>query len=391
MKLLVFDSHPVQYRVPIWKEIDSLKPESLHVVYASDCSVKGYADKEFSESFAWDIPMLSGYRYTILNTENGEPLSGWNSLGGKGVRGAIKKFKPDALMLTGLNYRFDWVVFFYAQILRIPIWLRCETQDYAFKRSKLVSLYRYLVYFLFYKGIDRFFFIGELNKEHYLNHGVKASKLLPARYATVNQYLGVDEDEKKQIQSEMRTAAGIDPDKLVIGFSGKFIEKKNPQLLFLMLEYLPAHLLSKIHLYLLGSGQLESELKDMASVAFNKYGVKTTFTGFVNQSKIGDHYLAMDVVVLPSRQSGETWGLVANEGMQAGCGVIVSNVVGCQADFGKWERFKVFKQGDEKDLASCVTQLAVNPKKFDWAASELQESYSISAIAKTIVSEMSKF
>ena len=51
--LLVFDSHPVQYRVPIWKEMEAMYPGSVHVVYASDCSVKGYSDKDFGKTVAW--------------------------------------------------------------------------------------------------------------------------------------------------------------------------------------------------------------------------------------------------------------------------------------------------------------------------------------------------
>ena len=46
-KLIVFDSHPVQYRVPIWKSIEKNNPGTIHVVYASDCSVKGHVDSGF--------------------------------------------------------------------------------------------------------------------------------------------------------------------------------------------------------------------------------------------------------------------------------------------------------------------------------------------------------
>jgi len=64
-KILVFDSHPVQYRVPLWQLLDSHVPGVLHVVYGSDCSIHGYADKEFGQNIVWDDPMLSGYSYTI--------------------------------------------------------------------------------------------------------------------------------------------------------------------------------------------------------------------------------------------------------------------------------------------------------------------------------------
>ena len=91
MKLLVFDSHPVQYRVPVWQQFEKIYPGKLHVVYASDSSVRGYADKDFGQNIAWDDPMLSGYEYTILNCENG-PIEKWGSRTGEGVKEIRNKF-----------------------------------------------------------------------------------------------------------------------------------------------------------------------------------------------------------------------------------------------------------------------------------------------------------
>lgn len=70
-KLVVFDSHPVQYRVPVWRTMDKQNPESTHVVYGSDCSVRGHADIGFGVTITWDGPMLEGYAHTILGHYRG--------------------------------------------------------------------------------------------------------------------------------------------------------------------------------------------------------------------------------------------------------------------------------------------------------------------------------
>ncbi len=386
--LLVFDTHPVQYRVPIWKTIEQLNPGAIHVVYATDCSVRGYQDKEFGKNMAWDEPLLEGYSFSILNCEKGIPLSGWQSLTGDGVKEEIKRLSPSAILLTGLNYKFDFVVYLEAKRRGIPIWLRSESQDHAFTRTKIKTLLRYCFYQIAYAGIKKFFYIGELNRLHYLNHGVQSYKLAEAHYCTVDRFEPFDNTLKKQLRMQGRKSAGIESDRFVVGFSGKFIAKKNPWMLYKMLKHLPSDLLKNLTLYFIGSGELENELKELGRDASKKFGVHSFFAGFINQTKLPEHYLAMDILILPSQKMGETWGLVANEALQAGCGVIVSNAVGCSADFKNLDRFAVFEENNEKELAQCVLKLSQFERDFDWATETLQK-YSIKNVATAFANELS--
>jgi glycosyltransferase involved in cell wall biosynthesis len=387
MSLLVFDSHPVQYRAPIWRGIESMKPSAVHVVYASDCSVRGHMDAEFGLAVKWDEPMLEGYAHTILNCEKGTPLSGWGSLTGEGIAEVIDRIKPKAILLTGLNYRYDVVALREGKRRKIPVWLRCETQDEAGYRSTIKSLIRSAIYQIAYRGLDRAFYIGELNRRHYLRHGVPVSKLIPARYCTVDRFAEIDPAEKQRLRDSARAAAGIAEGDFVIGFSGKLIPKKQPDILFEMLEHLPEDLRRRTCIYFLGSGEMEDDLRIQAAAALKKYGVSSFFAGFVNQSQLPSHYLAMDVLALPSRRMGETWGLVSNEGIQAGCGVIVSDAVGCSADFAGWPRFKVFPESDARDIARCVLELSACQRQFDWAG-QLLEDYTIEATASAILESL---
>lgn len=386
-RLLVFDTHPVQYRVPIWRTMEKLRPGSVHVAYASDCSVKGHADSEFGQTITWDVPMLAGYPHSILHSEKGIPLSGWSSLTGRGVGELIRRLKPAAVLLTGMNYRYYIAAYIEARRNGIPVWLRCETQDYAYRRSKLKDFFRSAVYRTSYLPLDLIFFIGELNHEHYIRHKVNPAKLRPSRYGTVDGLSAMTEADKKEMRRKGRAEAGIASDAIVVGFSGKFITKKNPDILFHMLAHLPHALQSRMHLYFMGSGDLQHELEQLAGKALLQYGVKTYFAGFVNQSKIAFHYLAMDIMILPSRRMGETWGLVANEALHAGCCVIVSDAVGCSADFYSLERFMVFPEGSAEELAQRVVSLSKYERDFEWARFAL-ESHSIEATAESLLAEL---
>ena len=246
-----------------------------------------------------------------------------------------------------------------------------------------------MIYRSAYIALDKIFYIGELNKKHYLDHGVRESKLVPARYGTVDRFASLTDQEKAQKRQQRRNEVGIADASLVVGFSGKFIKKKNPQILYQMLEFLPEDVRNRIHLYFMGSGTLESELRELAEQALKNYGIKSYFSGFINQSQLASHYLAMDIMVLPSRRMGETWGLVANEAMQGGCAVIVSDAVGSGADFKSWERFRVFKEPDPAELAKSVMQLAPFPRDFNWAKEKLK-NYSLQATAEAIANQLDK-
>lgn len=385
--LLVFDSHPVQYRAPVWRCIEQIRPGTIHVVYASDCSVKGHDDSGFGQVVTWDEPMLIGYQNTVLNCEKGQPLSGWSSLTGAGIVEILDKLKPNFVLLTGLNYRYDWVALWQSKKRNIPVFLRCETQDEASSRSRLKGCIRFFCYFLVYKLFAKFLFIGILNRQHYLRHGVSISNLFSSTYATVDRFIQLDLITKYKMRSDCRIRFNITESKFVIGFTGKLIPKKNPEILYKILNYLPEQLVKNSCIYFLGSGELDEKLKQLALSAQITFGVNTIFTGFINQTEMPSHYLAMDILVLPSRKNGETWGLVVNEALQSGCGVVVSDAVGCHKDFNGWERFRVFEEGNAEELSNCVKELAQFTRDFNWAQEGLEE-YSIKSIGESIINVM---
>jgi glycosyltransferase involved in cell wall biosynthesis len=181
------------------------------------------------------------------------------------------------------------------------------------------------------------------------------------------------------MRHQLRHHVGISSDQLVIGFAGKFIEKKNPDLVFQALEHLPPELKSNLHLMFVGSGQLQPKLGQYAEIARGKWGVPSTFTGFVNQSRLAPYYLAMDILLLPSRRMGEAWGLVVNEALNAGCAVVISEAVGCYKEFGDLERVRVIAVESDRQLAMAIEELARFPRDFRWAETHMQVYWSRAA------------
>jgi glycosyltransferase involved in cell wall biosynthesis len=382
--LAIFESHPVQYRAPVYQELQRLVPGRFHVFYATDVSVRGNHDVEFGKTLAWDEPLLEGYPNTILSQERGAPLKGFRSLHGHGLSRVFDTHLFKAILQTQFLYEYDFAVLFQAWIRRIPVWIRQESQDQAFHRSRSKNFFRSTAYRSLYSLAQKAFFIGELNRQHLLRHGISSSQLIRAPYCTPDRFENLSGARFVQIREMCRTRLGIGRDKLVIGFFGKLIPKKNPDLLLQAMPFLKEDFKGNVTLMFVGSGKLEAEMKAQAR-QLEQHGIQTIFTGFVNQSAIRDFYAATDVLVLPSRRAGETWGLVVNEALQAGCAVVVSEAVGCGREFGNWERVRTIPVEDAKSLARAVEELSVFPRDFGWAR-EGMKAYSTAAAAEGLAS-----
>lgn len=382
-RLLILDSHPVQYKAPVYRQLAKLKPSAFKVIYCTDCSVRGHSDSDFGQVIAWDTPLLEGYDHLVLNNERGVPLQGFRSLTGRGIFRLLKTERPSAVLISQFSYEADLVTYLACLLLRIPIWIRHETQDEANARSPLKRFLRSLVYRFFYKGVTHAFVIGQLNREHFLRHGMREEQFTPAFYCVDSTLPEMNADSKAALRQAVRSRLGICEGDTVVLFSGKLIPKKDPGLILKAFGLLSPEVRERTKVVFLGSGPLMEELQRDAA----QFPGSVIFTGFVNQRDLPGYYLAADILVLPSRRMGETWGLVVNEALHAGCGVIVSEAVGSHREFGTWERVRVIQEGDAAASAKAIEELARFPRSFDWCAQAL-ERYSVRAAAEAIASKL---
>ena len=138
----------------------------------------------------------------------------------------------------------------------------------------------------------------------------------------------VDNDffERKAREASMRTDAlrgelRLTPGRPVVLFASKLQARKHCDDLIEAWKQMP----SRPYLLVIGDGEQRAALE---AQAVGLDGIQ--FLGFKNQTELPAYFSLCDVFVLPS--VSEPWGLVVNEAMNAGCAVIVSDDVGCQAD-----------------------------------------------------------
>ena len=58
----------MQYHAPVYRQVAGMGVD-LEVVYGSNFSLKGYKDKEFGASFAWDKDLTAGTKCRFLVPE----------------------------------------------------------------------------------------------------------------------------------------------------------------------------------------------------------------------------------------------------------------------------------------------------------------------------------
>lgn len=383
MKLLILASHPVQYHAPVFRGVSQLLAQSGHecvVAYLSDFSVQGYIDSGFGASLAWDEPLIEGYQYKVLNQNSKKQPRNFFDLQAPSWDKLLKYESPDRLLVTTLNYQGAVRATVESKLAGIPCTLRVETNDEAMSRNKLKDISRTLVYKNLYSLFDSAIAIGTLNQQHLIQHGLPPDKIGIAYYCVPNRFRLLSPRQKLEMRQNLRQKLGFNDDHFVILFCGKLIPKKNPDLLLSALNQLTKAQSKKFGLLYVGSGALEENLQTTAA------GMDDTqihFAGFKNQLELAPYYLAADALVLPSSRQGETWGLVVNEALQAGLPCIVTNTVGCFADFADFPNFQVIHEPNAMLLAKAMCNIMDLPHDFE-RYSLLMQNFSVESCCKQI-------
>jgi glycosyltransferase involved in cell wall biosynthesis len=193
--------------------------------------------------------------------------------------------------------------------------------------------------------------IGRANRDFYRRNGMSAEKIFDGPYCVDNAWFARNAEELEPSRDEIRSRWGVPSGARVLLFCGKLEAKKRPLDLLQAVAALatrPGRPLP--HVLFAGDGPLRGECEAFARAR----GLSTTFTGFLNQSRVSQAYVASDCLVLPS-DAGETWGLVVNEAMASGRVALVSDLVGCHPDLVvPGVTGDVFPCGDVQALAQLL-------------------------------------
>ena len=350
MKLAISATHPVQYQVPWYRALARRNGVELTVYYAllPGPEQQGVG---FGRDFAWDVPLLDGYRWEALENTAREPsLDGFLASRTPRVGAALARARPEAVIVGGWNAFPLLQALGACRRLGIPCLVRAESSG-LFRRPPWVrAFHRRLL-----SRFDACLAIGRSNREFYLRNGVPAERIFPVPYFVDNERFAAQEAAWTPERASIRAGWGIAPEEICFLFAGKLVPKKRA------LDFLAACGTARrsdprIRALMVGTGEMESAAREFAA----RHASGAVFAGFLNQSEISRAYVAADCLVLPS-DFGETWGLVVNEAMVHGLPAIVSDRVGCGPDLvvdGQTGRIVPF--GDVEALAGTLLAMSAD-------------------------------
>src|SRR5262245_24831518 len=327
------------------------------VLFLTDFSTREYRDQGFGRAVAWDVDLLDGYRYKVLDAWGNRDVLGVLRPMTIGIERELREGKYDAVWLHGYAHHAQLRALRQAKRLGMKVLLRGESHDRSTDRSPLVAAVKRRMLTSLFRRIDAFLAIGTANRDYYLGHGVPAGKIFMMPYAVDNARFQAASAQASR--RDVLSALGLHPDRPVILFASKLQARKRPADLWEAYTRLSPDGVGEppAQLIFVGEGEQRAEL-EAAGAARGWNSVR--FAGFQNQTALPSYYAAADVFVLPSER--EPWGLVVNEAMNAATAVIVSEQVGAAADLvADGENGAVIPAGDVDALADRLRRITTEP------------------------------
>ena len=351
--LIFLNSHPIQYFAPLYRQMQAEMRSPLTVWYCSDESIQGKMDKGFGKEVKWDIPLLEGYQPVFLKNRSWKPSihKGFWGLFNPSVIRMLYKQENSVLVVHGWAYATHVLAIVFGRIFGHTVCLRSETPlNQERMKNKSVTFVKHVYLKILFLFVNKFLYIGKQNHLFYRSLGVKERLLVSVPYAVDNKRFRELCDATGR--EEARKMLGLPPEKKIILYSGKYIDKKRP------LDLLKAFAGMKTNehalLVMVGDGACRPAMETF--VRDNRLQDKVVLTGFINQSRIPLYYRSADVFVMCSGL-GETWGLSVNEAMNFGLPVIVSDTCGSAYDLvDDGINGAVFETGNIKQLSALLNE-----------------------------------
>lgn len=369
----------LDYRIPVYEEVNRLCGNQLSVIYFSDVVPVRCKDK---------LKSVLGHRAVGLEGEirlGGKKIENQSFANSGGIRipirpGLIRRLretKPDVILSDGF---FQWT---YAALFANMLWktphLMCYERTLHTERNatKLRIIGRNLAK----RYINAVCCNGIQTKEYLMKLGFAEERLFIGNMAA--DYEGLQSSVKtlkvkdRSILKDKINAKGI-----TFLYVGKLIPLKGVHELLKAWHEFSIDLKQEATLILLGGGNQENEVKEHIS----SHKLKNVITpGPVDYAEVSKYYAIADVFVIATLE--DNWSLVVPEAMSVGLPIICSKYNGCWPELVKPENGWVFDPLNHENFVDTLRESWAklsNWKEMGQKSLEIVQNYTPKQVAANI-------
>ena len=354
------------YRIPVFNALAQQEDVALHVIFLAETDAAQRQWRVYKEEIRFSYQVLPSWRWRIGNR---------NVLLNRGVRSALNKASPEAVICGGYSYFASWEALWWARShnVRFVLWSESTRYDARGGYSWVEWLKAY-----FLKRCDGFVVPGQASVEYLQWLGRSRDSIVVAPNAVDNCWFQAQAEYIRVRDLEFRQKLRL-PERFIL-FVGRLIPEKGVFDLLEAYAKLDAEVRSKVGLIFAGDGTSRAELERRARVISPG---TICFPGFTHREDLAGLYAYAEALVLPTYT--DPWGLVVNEAMACGLPIIVSSVAGCAADLVEEEgNGYIVPPRDAERLSAAIDSLVRNPElrqQMSARSSERIRSYSPEACA----------
>jgi glycosyltransferase involved in cell wall biosynthesis len=349
MKLFYVATHQIHNLTPLFRELSLKDKIHFKAIYWQKIS-SNFHDPEFNTKVNFGVDQFSGYEHFCLFDEekSAYDLSFFFKL--KVIPKIIKLIlKEDFDAIVFHSYLFPNII---AAIVAKLIGKKTIMRSISYnlgKRSFIKNIIRNIYYRFSNLFLDQYWTCHKLNEDFFVSFGAKKKNCFLIDHCQ-GEYKKILNNNSSLLisKNEFCKKHDLPKDKKFILFAGRFIERANPKILFE--AFADANLNDDWFLIMAGHGKFK---KEITTAAENKKVKNLKFLGFQSQNSIINFFQHSEILVLPSGWNA-TNGNIASEGIQFGCALIISNMVGLYPEFVKEEVGLVFDVEKKEELINCL-------------------------------------
>jgi glycosyltransferase involved in cell wall biosynthesis len=180
-----------------------------------------------------------------------------------------------------------------------------------------------------------------------------------------------------------RVKAGLQPGQRVIGLAARLATEKGVEYLVqampAVLEHYPSARVLFVGQYRDVFGE-EAYAKRLAPL-IARLGEHWVFLGVLSSEELAAFYQQVDVLVLPSINSTESFGMVQVEAMTCGTPVVVTDLPGVRQPVAMTGMGMIIPPADSGELARAIIEVLESPEKFRRDPKSVAQRFSSATIA----------